>query len=265
MPSRFALKDRACIPVNEGDLPSSPPEMQAMGTEAPTTRRYTGPLRPQEGPLPEVRQTGPTETDRDPDGPHRRLQGRRLPGDHLRRVRRPLRLLHHLPQHPRGRPPQGPLRQQGPRPGARSHPQGRHEHRTDPGVAPARVPPRPLLGVRLRRAPRPGRATRPGRRIAARSWSTSAARSASTNCTWAASPCCWPPTRSRDLPVAFALVAANDQDHMRRFLQNLKTWGLSPGSWSPTARTCTPACWPNCGPTRTISCASSTSSRTSTS
>jgi hypothetical protein len=31
-----------------------------------------------------------------------------------------------------------------------------------------------------------------------------------------------------DLPVAFALVGANDQDHMRRFLQNLKTWGLEP-------------------------------------
>jgi transposase-like protein len=31
-----------------------------------------------------------------------------------------------------------------------------------------------------------------------------------------------------DLPVAFALVDANDQDHMRRFLQNLKTWGLAP-------------------------------------
>ncbi len=31
-----------------------------------------------------------------------------------------------------------------------------------------------------------------------------------------------------DLPVAFALVAANDQDHMRRFLKNLKTWGLVP-------------------------------------
>jgi transposase-like protein len=31
-----------------------------------------------------------------------------------------------------------------------------------------------------------------------------------------------------DLPVAFALVAANDHDHMRRFLKNLKTWGLSP-------------------------------------
>jgi hypothetical protein len=31
-----------------------------------------------------------------------------------------------------------------------------------------------------------------------------------------------------DLPVAFALVAANDQDPMRRFLGNLKTWGLNP-------------------------------------
>jgi transposase-like protein len=30
------------------------------------------------------------------------------------------------------------------------------------------------------------------------------------------------------LPVAFALVAANDQDHRRRFLGNLKTWGLDP-------------------------------------
>src|SRR5262245_23234961 len=27
----------------------------------------------------------------------------------------------------------------------------------------------------------------------------------------------------RDLPVAIALVIANDHDHMRRFLQNLKT------------------------------------------
>jgi hypothetical protein len=32
----------------------------------------------------------------------------------------------------------------------------------------------------------------------------------------------------RDLPVAFALVGANDHDHMWRFLQNLKTWGLEP-------------------------------------
>src|SRR3954470_5858398 len=32
----------------------------------------------------------------------------------------------------------------------------------------------------------------------------------------------------QDLPVAFALVSANDSDHMRRFLKNLKTWGLMP-------------------------------------
>jgi hypothetical protein len=31
-----------------------------------------------------------------------------------------------------------------------------------------------------------------------------------------------------DLPVAIALVAKNDQDHMRRFLRNLQTWGLRP-------------------------------------
>jgi hypothetical protein len=31
-----------------------------------------------------------------------------------------------------------------------------------------------------------------------------------------------------DLPVAFALVGKNDHDHMRRFLGNLKTWGLMP-------------------------------------
>ena len=31
-----------------------------------------------------------------------------------------------------------------------------------------------------------------------------------------------------DVPVAFALVTANDQDHMRRFLANLRTWGLMP-------------------------------------
>ena len=31
-----------------------------------------------------------------------------------------------------------------------------------------------------------------------------------------------------DLPVGFALVGANDQDHMRRFLGNLARWGLQP-------------------------------------
>src|SRR6516162_9720294 len=33
-----------------------------------------------------------------------------------------------------------------------------------------------------------------------------------------------------DLPVAFALVAANDQGHMLRFLKNLKNWGLEPAT-----------------------------------
>ena len=32
-----------------------------------------------------------------------------------------------------------------------------------------------------------------------------------------------------DLPVAFALVGSNDRPHMRRFLQNLKIWGLARG------------------------------------
>ena len=32
----------------------------------------------------------------------------------------------------------------------------------------------------------------------------------------------------QDLPVAFALVSSNDQDHMRRFLKNLKNWGVEP-------------------------------------
>jgi hypothetical protein len=31
-----------------------------------------------------------------------------------------------------------------------------------------------------------------------------------------------------DFPVAFALVGRNDQDHMRRFLGNLKSWGFLP-------------------------------------
>jgi hypothetical protein len=31
-----------------------------------------------------------------------------------------------------------------------------------------------------------------------------------------------------DFPVAFALVSANDKDHMERFLKNLKNWGVTP-------------------------------------
>ena len=32
----------------------------------------------------------------------------------------------------------------------------------------------------------------------------------------------------RNMAVAFALVSANDQEHMRRFLHNLKNWGFAP-------------------------------------
>jgi hypothetical protein len=32
----------------------------------------------------------------------------------------------------------------------------------------------------------------------------------------------------RDFPVAFALVSANDQEHMRRFVRNLANWGFDP-------------------------------------
>jgi hypothetical protein len=38
----------------------------------------------------------------------------------------------------------------------------------------------------------------------------------------------WATDPPSDLPVAFALGAANDQDHMRRCLKNLQTWGLMP-------------------------------------
>ena len=140
----------------------------------------------------------------------------------------PLRLLHDLPQHPRGRAPQGPLRQQGPRPGARSHPQGRHEHRTDLGVAPPRVPPRPLHGVRLRRAPRPRRSNSTWPSIAAWSWRHFSGTLCVDELHLGRFTLLLATDPLRDLPVAFALVAANDQDHMRRFLKNLKNWGLKP-------------------------------------
>jgi len=42
-----------------------------------------------------------------------------------------------------------------------------------------------------------------------------------------ASPCCWPPT-AHDLPVAFALVAANDQGHMEAVPQEPQELGLNP-------------------------------------
>src|SRR3954467_12260404 len=70
--------------------------------------RYTGSLRTQESPLPEVRQTRPTETAQGATGPPRRLQDHRLPRDHLRRVLYSMRLLDHLQQLPRRCAPQGP-------------------------------------------------------------------------------------------------------------------------------------------------------------
>ena len=130
------------------------------------------------------------------DGSHRRLQGHRLSGDHLWRVHRPAATAARL------------------------------------SATPPRVcSPRPLYDNKVRdlvldRILKDGmsveqtlkslrreffldlstgfvydvlhdhaEATRHVRLIAARSWSISAARSASTNCTWAASRCCWPPTR----------------------------------------------------------------------
>jgi transposase-like protein len=53
-----------------------------------------------------------------------------------------------------------------------------------------------------------------------------------------------------DMPVAFALVGRNDQAHMRRFLNNLKNWGLSPDVVVTDGSTLYPAVltelWPSC-------------------
>ena len=54
------------------------------------------------------------------------------------------------------------------------------------------------------------------------------ALSASTNCIWGTGRCCWPPTHSEIFPWPFALVSANDQDHMARFLNNLRQHGFWP-------------------------------------
>jgi hypothetical protein len=61
-----------------------------------------------------------------------------------------------------------------------------------------------------------------------------------------------------DLPVAFALVDANDQDHMRRFLNNLRNWGLNPQVVVTDGSNLYPGCWQGCGPMQIISCACST-------
>jgi hypothetical protein len=61
----------------------------------------------------------------------------------------------------------------------------------------------------------------------------------------------------QDLPVAFALVASNDQDHMRRFLGTSRPGDWCPRLWSPTARTSTRRCSLSCGRMHAISSASS--------
>jgi hypothetical protein len=66
-----------------------------------------------------------------------------------------------------------------------------------------------------------------------------------------------------DLPVGFALVGANDQDHMRR---SSATWpaGGSSRRWSSAmAPACTRNCWPRFGPPPNTSCASFTCCATS--
>src|SRR5665213_2836564 len=76
------------------------------GYRSTHTRRYTGPRRPNKGPVSDVRQTRPSQAEVDPaTGPHRRLQDGRLSGDHLRRVSGEVRLSQDLPQLPRRGPP----------------------------------------------------------------------------------------------------------------------------------------------------------------
>ena len=69
----------------------------------------------------------------------------------------------------------------------------------------------------------------------------------------------------QDLPVGFALVASNDSDHMRRFLKNLKAWGLSPEVVVTDGSNLYPASWANSGPRPVINSVSFMSSRNFTS
>ena len=64
--------------------------------------------------------------------------------------------------------------------------------------------------------------------IAARCWNTSAARFASTNCTWAASRCSWPPTRSPTCPWPSPWSTRTTRTTCGGSSGNLKTWGLIP-------------------------------------
>jgi hypothetical protein len=61
-----------------------------------------------------------------------------------------------------------------------------------------------------------------------------------------------------DLPVGFAVVGANDQDHMGRFLRHLARWGLQPEVVVSDGSGLYRSCWPRFGPTPGTSCASST-------
>ena len=168
-----------------------------MEIEASPRPNHTRQMRPQPSPMPDVRQAGQAQGHPQPPGPDHRLQAGRLPRHHLRRVPGPVRLLHDLPHHSAGRRAQGPVRQQGPPGRPRPHPRRRHERRAGHRLDAAGLSPRPLRRLRLRlpRPTGPGGSTWPT--IAAGSWTASAARCASTSCTWAATPCCWPPTRSR--------------------------------------------------------------------
>ena len=162
-----------------------------MGTAAPTTVFIPVRYAPKKAPCPRCGKLGRRKRTLCPRGAHGRLQGDRLLEGHLRRVHGSMRLLHDVPHHSRGRAPQGPLRQQGPRSGARSHRQGRNEHRAAVGVVAARVLAGAVLGIRLQGAPRSGRRTRHVGASSPGSGTVSAARSAWTNCTWAATRCCW--------------------------------------------------------------------------
>src|SRR5512142_2682108 len=197
------------------------------GYRSTHTRRYIGSLRPQEGPVPDVRQTRPPQADVHSHRPHRRLQDRRLPGDHLRRVRRLVRLLHDLPQFPRG-----------------GLPRALYDNKV-----------RDLV---LDRILKDGMSIERTLESLSREFlldlSTGfvsdvlydhakpldmAAHRRTVLALFSGTLCVDELHLGRftlllatdplsDRPVAFALVAANDQGHMRRFLGNLKNWALDP-------------------------------------
>ena len=74
-----------------------------MGTEAPTTVVIPVHCAPKKAPCPKCGKRGRRKRTLTRTVRTVAYKAGRLPGDHLRRVCRPLRLLHDLPQHPRGR------------------------------------------------------------------------------------------------------------------------------------------------------------------